>query len=318
MTNLRGRAGYFTFLTLLLFVLSGCASSRQAISRDSEYQRMLDLQRQKADAIGQEMESKKLPEMGAEDHDILGDRYLKQGNGVLAMTEYQRALRIDGTRLLTRYKTGQLFLNRGLSEEAFKEFEAIELQAPTNGLGALGMGIVYFKKGQLKSAQEKLSRAILLNPNLWEAHGYLGLVHEQEKDLDAAITHYRKALIINNRSPVINNNMGLSYFMKGDYLPAIEAFLAAVQIDPNNTKVLNNLGLALAKMGRYREAFEAFKRGKDEATAYNNIGYIYMTEGKYKQATEALEKAIELKPQFYVKAHENREQAMSNLKDIPE
>jgi tetratricopeptide (TPR) repeat protein len=69
------------------------------------------------------------------------------------------------------------------------------------------------------------------------------------------------------------------------------------------------LALALSKLGRFQEAFEAFKNGKDEATAYNNIGYLYLTAGKYDEAIKSFEKAIEINPRFYVKAHENMKEA---------
>jgi tetratricopeptide (TPR) repeat protein len=62
-------------------------------------------------------------------------------------------------------------------------------------------------------------------------------------------------------------------------------------------------------LGRYGDALEAFRKGGGEAAAYNNIGYIYMTDGKYEEAIKTLEKAIEIRPSFYVKANENLKKA---------
>lgn len=273
---------------------------------------MLDMQREKAEASAQDMESKKIPEMGAQDHDRLGDRYDRQGNGFLALTEYQKALSIDPKRVSTRYKMSQLLMRRGFDEEAFKELETIETQEPASGLGALGKGSAYFKKGDLDQSRKNLSRALGLNPRLWQAHMFLGLIDEREKKLDSAIAHHREAIAINPKLAALHNNLGVTYYLKGDYLPAIDAFLRAIEIDPgDNTRTFNNLGLVLAKIGRYDEAIRAFKKGKGEAAAYNNIGFIYLTEGKYAEATEALEKAIRINPQYYVKAHENMERAES-------
>lgn len=299
------------WIPLLLLSLSCCATSgQQAVSRDREFQKMLDMQRQKAEASAQDMELKKLPEMGAEDHERLGDRYERQGNGFLALKEYQKALGIDATRILTRYKMGQLLMRRDLDEEAFKEFETIHTQRPTSGLGPLGKGSVYFKKGDLQQSGKHLNHALAANPRLWQAHMFLGLIHEREKNFDSAIAHHREAIAINPGLAALHNNLGVTYYLKGDYLSSIDAFLTAIETDPSsNSKVFNNLGLALARIGRYDEALSAFKKGKGEAAAYNNIGYIHLAEGKYGQATEALEKAIRINPQYYLRAHENMERA---------
>lgn len=298
------------------FSLCCCATKgQQVISRDREYQRMVEMQRQKADASTQEMESKKLPPLNAEDHDRLGDRQERQGNSFLAIQEYQRSLRLDPTRVLTRYKVGRIFTARRLWEEALKEYDTIEAQKPECGLGALGKGTVYFKKREFAMAREHLNKALASNANLWQAHEVLGLISERQKQLDEAIEHYRKALTINPGSAGLYNNLGMSYYAKGDYPSSIDAFLEAVQISPDNGRVYNNLGLALARIGRYDEAFRAFKKGKDEAAAYNNMGCIYFSEGKYGQAIEALEKAMRINPQYYVKAHENRDRAASRMQE---
>jgi tetratricopeptide (TPR) repeat protein len=67
--------------------------------------------------------------------------------------------------------------------------------------------------------------------------------------------------------------------------------------------------LALCKLRRYQEALEMFKKGGDEAAAYNNIGYLYLIEGKYDEAIKSFEKAVEINPKFYVRAHENLKKA---------
>ncbi len=83
-------------------------------------------------------------------------------------------------------------------------------------------------------------------------------------------------------------------------------------MDGSNGRFYNNLALALCKLERYQDAFEAFKKGKDEATAYYNLGCVYMMEGKNKEAVAAFQKAIEMKPDFYVKAYENLKKARAD------
>jgi len=104
----------------------------------------------------------------------------------------------------------------------------------------------------------------------------------------------------------------MSLYRKGEHERAVDAFSEALRLEPSNERVYNNLALALCKLGRYQEGLEAFKKGGDEAVAYNNLGCVYMAEGKHKEAIEVFEKAIEIKPGFYVSAHENLKRAKAS------
>jgi tetratricopeptide (TPR) repeat protein len=73
--------------------------------------------------------------------------------------------------------------------------------------------------------------------------------------------------------------------------------------------------LALGKLGDYSGAYKAFKKAGNEATAKNNMGYIYLLDGKTADAVQAFEKAIELNPAFYAKAHDNLDAARSAMKE---
>ncbi len=290
----------------VLLTLSGCATRDPAVARSEEYRKMLELQKQRTDAADKEMAQKKMPEMSAEDHDGTGDRYMRQGDQTHAFLEYRKALAMKPGLLLTRYKLGRLFLEKGLTTDATREFDAIGKEDPTSGLSHLGKGMVSFRKGEMEPARSEFEKALSLDERLWQAHASLGLILDRESGTaQAARLHYKKGIALNPGSVELYNNLGVSYYREGDYSQAIAAYKKALRIDPASRRAANNLGLALEKTGEYVEAFEAFKRGKDAAGAYNNMGYLYLTEGKYGEATQALEKAIELKPSFYVKAHEN-------------
>jgi Tfp pilus assembly protein PilF len=105
----------------------------------------------------------------------------------------------------------------------------------------------------------------------------------------------------------------MSYLLKGEYKGSAEAFLKALKIEPENTKIYNNLGIALCRLGKYDTALEAFTKAGDKASAYNNLGCFYLKEKKYEEAIAAFENAIEAKPSYYVKAHENLKRAKTAL-----
>jgi len=302
-------------VSAVLLTLTDCASRGTAVSTSGEYRKMLEMQKQKTDAIDRELTQKQIPEMSAEDHDGVGDRYMRQGDTTHAFLEYRKALAMKPGLVRTRYKMGRLFLEKGLADEAMREFDVIEKTDPHNGLAHLGKGMVFFRKGDLEQARSRFENALSLDEKLWEAHAFLGLIFDRDKETtEKAREHYKKGIALNPASVELYNNLGISYYLQGDYAEAVAAYRKALRIDPSSRRVCNNLGLALTRTGEYNDAFEAFKRGKDTAGAYNNIGYLYFTERKYEEATQALEKAIELKPSFYAKAHENMDMVATGTK----
>ncbi len=130
-----------------------------------------------------------------------------------------------------------------------------------------------------------------------------------------AIEQYRTAISIKPDAADVYNNLGVSYYMSGEFDKAKDAFTTAIAKGEVGSKVYNNLAFTLNKLGEYRMAREAFNRAGDAATAENNMGYLYLLDGKNKEAALAFEKAIELSPAFYGKAHDNLRAAKEALQE---
>ena len=282
----------------------GCAKRNLQQDTLKEYRKMME--KQKAVSAKEEQEAlKKIPDMTAEGYERLGDQYLSQGNLETGFIQYDKALRLDPKQTRIRYKIGRLFLEKGLPEEAKKEFQQILKGEPNHALSHEGMGRVYIKTGEISEAEKSFLTATQLDSNLWQAHNFLGIIYDRQRRFEDAVNQYKIAISLHPNDSTLFNNLGMSLFLKEEYEKAIKAYFEGLKIDPSNGKICNNLALALYKLGRYGEAFEAFKKGGDEATAYYNIGCLYMMEEKYYEAIQAFEKAVEIKPGFYLKAHEN-------------
>ena len=292
----------------LILIQFGCSKKNPQQDTLKEYRKMIE--KQKAASVKDEDEAlKKIPEMTAEGYEKLGDSYVRQGNLDMAFIQYDRALKLNSKGMNVRYKIGRLFLEKGLTEEAKKEFQEILKTEPSHALSHEGMGRAYIKLGEWGEAEKSFQKAIRLNSHLWQAHNFLGIIYDRQKQFDAAIDQYKKAISINPNDAALFNNLGMAFFFKGDYEKAIKAYSEGIKIDVSNGKIHNNLALVLYKLGKYEDTFEAFKRGGDEPTAYYNMGCLYMMEGKYIEAVQVFEKAIELKPGFYIKAHESLKKA---------
>ena len=310
---MRGSVCSRFLLIFLAVALMGCASRNtpqtQLIRQASEYRQMMDRQKASAD----EEALKKVPPLTAEGYEKLGDRYFLQGKPDIAFKNYYEALRLEPGQIRVRYKIGRLFLEKGIQEEAEKEFQGILEKNSDYALAHDGLGRVYFAQNKLSKAEKEFARAIQLDSSLWQAFNFLGIIYDRQKEFKKAFAHYQKAIALQPNVGILYNNLGISLFLKGEYDASLEALIEGEKLDPNNKRILNNLGLLLCKKGRFQEAFETFKRSGSEASAYYNIGCFYLIEKKYKEAIQSYQKAIDAKPEFYVEAYEKMNKAKAAL-----
>lgn len=310
------------YLTLLLFCLwitglmaVGCTY------RNNSQPNLVKAYRQKMEirqaALAKEEIQAPTSELDAEGHEKLGDLHLQQGKKELAFLRYDKALRMDPSRIHIRYHLGCLFLQKGLYEEARKEFQEMLKINPRDALPYEGMGRLYFQSGNLPEAEKSFQQAIRFDPGFWQAHHFLGLIYDRHHQFDRALDEYRKAIALKPNSFMLYHNLGMSLFLSGNYEQAVTAFTRALNLEPTNRRGLNNGALALSKLGKYDEALEMLKKGWEEASAYNLLGCIYMMEGKVEEAIGAFEKAIDIKPVFYAAAHKNLMRARSTLIAFP-
>jgi Flp pilus assembly protein TadD len=299
----------FIFFTV---VLVGCASRNtqtELIKQASEHRQMMDRQRASADetALG------KVPHLNAEGYEKLGDQYFLQGKADIAFKNYYEAIRLEPGKIRVRYKIGRLFLEKGLLEEAEKEFGGILEKNPDYALAYEGLGRTLLRRKKLSEAERNFDKAIQLDPSLWQAHNSLGIIYDRRKDFKKASFHYQRAITLLPSVGILYNNLGMSFFLKGEYEASLQALIEGAKLDPNNKKINNNLALLLCKTGRFQEAFETFKKAGNEASAYYNIGSFYLSEQMYKEAIQSYQKAIVAKPEFYVEAYEQMNRAKAAL-----
>ncbi len=298
---------FFSALMILFLMASGCSSTGkgQFNGVSSEYKKMVESQKQRANAVAREEQPAKLPELKPQDYELMGDRFLAEGNNVKALLNYAKAVEANPAAANVRYKMGRVLLRQRLKGDALQQFEEIVKREPSNVLGYYGRALVHLAENDLERSKENLRRTIALDTGLWHAYALLGLVYDLQKQHSLAVEQFEKSLAINPRSAAVYNNLGISLHSMGEYERAVAAFEAALKIQHRNGKAYNNLGLSLYKLGRYDEAFEAFGKGCSEAGAYHNMGYLYMVDQSYEKSYEAFEKALDTSPVFYVKASEN-------------
>ena len=129
-------------------------------------------------------------------------------------------------------------------------------------------------------------------------------------DLPGAIAHFRKALMADPDHYEANVHLGLAFALQRNFAEAIPPFRKAIQLDPRKAETYNSLGVALANTGKIDEAIVQLKKaiGVDSnfAKAHNSLGVILAKSGRIDEGLSHLQEAVRLQPD-YAEAKRNLE-----------
>lgn len=137
----------------------------------------------------------------------------------------------------------------------------------------LGQG--YLQKGQLETAQERLQRALRLDPKNVGAHTLLAVLNERINRPEIAEKFYRQAAELRPDGGAENNNYGAFLCGKGRYAEADTYFQRAIA-DPFYKRpgdAYGNAGACAAKAGQQDKALAYFRSALD--TSPNNAVALY-------------------------------------------
>jgi len=247
------------------------------------------------------------------------DQFAAEGKLEEAYLHYGKALVADPKNYSALLKKGNILLQRGLGDQALIDYLSLIKETPKSPEAAqahLGCGQILFAAGMSAQAIKHFDFALDIDQGLWLAHLYQGIVYNLEQKHRQAEMAFLSVLEKDPDNAEALNNLGLTYAMTGRYNDAVSAYRQAMTAGAPQQQVRNNLGLSLYRLGRESEALESFRTGpslEDEAVAHNNLGYCFLIDGQYKEAVKHFEKAMELAPKFYVRAHETLKKAKTAL-----
>ncbi|MDP9191263.1 MAG: protein kinase [Acidobacteriota bacterium] len=181
----------------------------------------------------------------------------------------ERALEGDPQSIDVNVTLGELRRRTGRYPEAVAAFLRVLSQQPNNAEAVLGLAETYKAAGDPTKAEVEYKRAITLQPNFWG--GY--------------------------------NKLGVFYYAQGRYADAVPQFHKVVQLVPDNQRGYVNLGGMYQRLGRYNDAVRTFSESiarQPSGQAYSNLGTALYYAGRFEEAAQALEKAVELRPRYFV------------------
>jgi tetratricopeptide (TPR) repeat protein len=171
----------------------------------------------------------------------------------------------DGDRLDAMITRAVALHNKGETDTALAEIDAVIAKDPARARAFRARGEIFRQTGQVDRAFEALNEAIRLDPGnadydraiadydeaikLRPEAKFLtnrGDAYQAKKDYDRAIADYDSALRLDPKYQRAWNNRGAAYRGKGDRVRALQDYATAIRLDPGDKAgALNHKEIAL-------------------------------------------------------------------------
>src|SRR6266566_1077670 len=236
-----------------------------------------------------------------------------------AHTLFQRAIELDANSSVLHFLLAETLYNRGLHEEALREYEkAIEGgEANAEVLQAmLELYLLQRDTGAAIATADRFAREFSPTAKTWNGRGVALQLEGRHAEAEES---YTRALEIDSSYPFSHNNLGVLLWHKNDTKAAINSFRRALQLPTPPVEARLNLALGLFRRKHTELALEAFRQvlgtAPEHPVAWNGIGLILVELEKYADARNAFARAIQANPDF-AEAHYNMSFTLSNLGDF--
>lgn len=150
------------------------------------------------------------------------------------------------------------------------------------------LGILYFRKNDLFTAERWLTQAVTKFERFLRAHQNLGRILYRTQKYDKAIEHITKALALGQADEELYGLLGICYMSTDQALSAESAFRSAVMLGPKTLDWKMGLAQAISKQGKATEAVALFgELIQNNPTRTDIIGYQAMAHLANKAPLEA-------------------------------
>jgi arylsulfatase A-like enzyme/Tfp pilus assembly protein PilF len=228
----------------------------------------------------------------------------------------------------------------GEYEKAYELILDIAEQQPDDGATLSSLGAVLLMLNRVEEAEEKLRRALELDPRSGSARlalariagrrrdeaTQIALLHEvieidpgtsgpaaynaigrlelKKRELERARVAFQAALEIDRMNAGAYDGLANVSLEEGEHDEAIGYLVTSLRFRPAQPQTLTTLAQVLRDRGEFGPATELCERALTMspklATAYNTLGRIYRKQGDEVRAREMYDKAIEYAPRFDV------------------
>jgi tetratricopeptide (TPR) repeat protein len=232
---------------------------------------------------------------------VVGDFYLRIGDGDTAVKEYKEGIAKDPKKKVSYQKRIiEVYMRQGRRGEA-ADMNAQILKDDPNDNDAKGLAATFLlDKGDVARAITELHAVVTRSPENPVAHFQLGRAHAARGEYEQARQEFSKAIEL--RPDYIMARLALAQLQisRGEFDAALKTAQQVLQIDRNsvNAKLIESAALmGQRKFGDSRTMLGDMLRVNPNSPDVNfQVGLVNLAENKYKEAEDAFRKVHELNP----------------------
>jgi tetratricopeptide (TPR) repeat protein len=232
---------------------------------------------------------------------VVGDFYLRVGDGDTAIREYKEGMSKDPKRKITyQKKMIEVYMRQGKKADAANLNDQI-LKADPNDNDAKGLAATFMlDKGDVARAITELQAVVTRSPENPVARYNLGRAHAARGEFEQARQQFSKAIEL--RPDYIMARLALAQLqvMRGEYDAALKTSEQVLQIDRGsvNARLIESAALmGLRKFGDSRTMLDSMlKVNPNSPDVHYQKGLVGLAENKYGEAEESFRRTYQLNP----------------------
>ena len=198
----------------------------------------------------------------------------------------------------------QAALEAGRLNEAVQGFEAVIARDFFNYSAHFGLGLAFYRLGDLRSAAFEFTQLTLLDPERFEGWFNLGVTRDRLGQAAEAAQAFAKAIEVAEKANLSTDNIRLAYIgqvkalrAQGQHEAAAAAARKGLEKTPGNTELSLLLADSLVKANKPLEAlpvlYQIFNNDPANLQAISQIADIYVAQGLPLRALREIDRGLE-------------------------
>lgn len=231
---------------------------------------------------------------------LRGDEYTKKLYIAEAISEFERAVKLDPQFAMAYARLGWLYLDSGRNDEYKRaKAKALAFIEKVKDLERVQINLGFARADKNNEDIKQYSQELLDKfPNTLEARVHLSGKYWGEQNTDKAIEENLKILEIDPQYALAYNMLGYLYYRKGEFDKALESINRYSEIAVDQANPHDSHGEILLWLGRYDEALMQFQIADSIKPnldfVIGHMGQAYFSKGMYRDALGALFTAREI------------------------
>jgi tetratricopeptide (TPR) repeat protein/ADP-heptose:LPS heptosyltransferase len=190
------------------------------------------------------------------------------------------------------------------------------MSEPATTKQLIEQGLFHHRQADLKTAMERYTEVLRIDPRNVDALYYIALVACHEGQFKQGLELGRRALEVGPPQARVHNLIGKAHDRLGDSLEAAKSYDAALKLDPDFAEAHGNRANLLAAAGMNKEALAEFSRAialdPKSVPDLVNRGAVLEQMGRTEEALKDYDAAIALDENLSA-AHANRANTLKDL-----